>query len=309
MKDVSYRQLVLEGEDTKSFKELHNILFKNTAMSDEWMRWYFTISEDVRVYGAFADKVLVGIWCVEGKHLNVPLRGMTNVGRCFSVGVHPSFQRKGIFLNLSKFAIAQEKKKGKYEYILGFPQFGKSVIDGHLKAGWEFVQNIEMCSIRPNIVDEASSLSSVKTLSRFDDDQLEYVQTNNLGDFRLTTKYRNQRWMNHPDTHYICLSIDDAHIVLKQYGDSCHIVELAGPNEDVADLLEATKTLARRHAWKEVNLWCAENDCKHDIIKGCGFSLGSERGIGVKLLAVKINAGVSLKLNECNFQMGLEEVY
>jgi len=303
--EIEYRPLKLD-EDKKKFKALHNILFKNTAMSSEWMDWYFELAKDVRTYGAFDNENLVGIWCVEAKELSVGRRNTKPVGRCFSVGVHPSFQRRGIFLALSKFAIEQEKKKGQYDYILGFPQFGRSVIDGHLKAGWEHAQDIDVFSIKPSLVDEKASLNSVGRLEKFDNED-SFVPK---GGFKESARYNTRRWLRHPDNHYVCLDYEPgSFIVVKPYGDSCHILGLEGPNEDVIELLEAVKTLARRHAWKEINMWCASNDPKKSAVKSCGFSLGSERGTGVKLLAVRINAIEPLVLDKCSFQMGVEEVY
>ena len=260
----------------------------------------------MRAYGAFNKEELVGIWCVESKILKTSRNIEKNVGRCFSVGVHPGFQRRGIFLSLSKFAIQQEKTKGQFEYILGFPQFGRSVIDGHLKAGWEHVQDIDMYSIKPNLVDEKASLASVGRLERFDSEDLR----TSSGSFKESAKYYAQRWLRHPDNHYICFDYEPgSFVVVKPYGDSCHILELEGPNEDVVELLEAVKTLAKRHAWKEINLWCASNDPKLGVVKSCGFSVGSERGTGVKLLAVRITAIDPLVLGSCSFQMGIEEMY
>lgn len=305
MSEIVYKQLEW-NEDKKKFKVLHNILFKNTAMSAEWLDWYFELAKDVRVYGAFDKEDLIGIWCVESKCLQIDRGSTRNVGRCFSVGVHPGFQRRGIFLALSKFAIKQEKKKGQHDYILGFPQFGRSVIDGHLKAGWEFVQDIDMCSIKPNLVDENASIRSIGKLEHFDDEDL----VSSKGSFKESAKYYTRRWLRHPDNHYIIFDYEPgSFIVVKPYGDSCHILELEGPDEDIVYLLEAVKTLAKRHAWKEVNLWCAENDPKKNTVKSCGYSLGSERGTGVKLLAVRINAIEPLVLDKCSFQMGVEEPY
>lgn len=300
MKEIQYRLVKMDAHGKNQFKSLHNILFKSTAITLEWIDWYWKLLEGIRVYGAYSDDSLVGIWCVE-PHSLVNQGTLHKVGRCFSVGVHPSFQRRGIFVSLSKFAIEEEKKIGQYTHILGFPQIGRSVIEGHLKAGWDFIQDIDIMSFKPNVVDEMSSLSKVSHLRMF---------TEKLSNgFVESSFYKMKRWLSHPDHHYICLSYKTAEIVIKPYGDSCHILSLDGIAEDVGNLLDVSKTLARRHGWKEINLWCASNNKIRDVVRDCGFSIGSERGSSVKLLAVKISSANKLEIPECNFQMGSEEMY
>lgn len=300
MNEIQYKLVKFDEKGRSEFKDLHNVLFKNTAVSLEWIDWYWDLALDVRVYGAYSGSSLIGIWCVEPRELRRNGK-IEKVGRCFSVGVHPAFQRRGIFVALSKFAIQQEKKIGEYSYILGFPQVGRSVIDGHLKAGWEFIQDIDILSFKPNVVDETSSLTKTKKIYGF-----KPVSTDG---FVVDQTYKWARWLLHPDHHYICLNHGSADIVIKPYADSCHVLDLEGQLEDVGNLLDVSKTLAKRHGWKEINLWCASNNRLKEIVKACGFTTGSDRASSIKLLAVKISSVEPLSFSECNFQMGVEEMY
>jgi GNAT superfamily N-acetyltransferase len=301
---------VLEREDTEKFKELHNILFKNTAMSHEWWAWYreierFDRSFFTRVYGAFDGDRLIGIWCVEPK--NMLANGETlRVGRCFSVGIHPEYQRRGLFVKLSVHAIEKEKEKGQYEYILGFPQVGRSVIEGHIKSGWHRVQVIQMRSIKTDGILPSVSLGDV---GRVDDFNRLPRSTHRDGDFITSAGYRNRKWIYHPDNSYICLSKRSAFVVAKVYKDFCHILDIGGDNENIIPLIEAVKTLSVRHRWREITAWCASNDPRLDVLETAGFKDGSDCGTSVELLAVRINSKEDLSLGSCCFQMGVEEIY
>lgn len=311
MNEISFRQLDLNVEaDVSQFKSLHNTLFRSTNISFEWIKWYTNLIKGIRVYGAFSEKMLVGIWCVEPRSLlslekigsNRDTILSSSIGRCFSVGIHPSFQRRGIFVSLSKHAIASEKSIGQYKHILGFPQFGRSVIDGHLKAGWEHCQDIDIMSYAPNVVDDDASMSRVNKIEKFG-------EACSIGNFYFDSNYRNGRWLEHPDHHYICIGRRSAHLVAKPYGDSCHILDFDGQLEDVVSLLETVKTLAKKHNWKELNLWCATNSRFHNVVKSCGFVQGSQRGSSIKLLSVRISSTEKFTVPECNFQMCVEEPY
>ena len=300
---------ILEREDTEKFKDLHNTLFRNTAISHEWWNWYreieiFDRSFFTRVYGAFDGDRLIGIWCVEPKSMLINGEN-TRVGRCFSVGVHPDYQRKGIFVKLSTYAIEKEREKRQYEYILGFPEAGRSVIGGHIKSGWHRVQIIQMMSIKSERIVPSVSLGSVERVVDFN--QLSAIPHLD-GDFITSAGYRNRKWLNHPDNLYICLSKKSSFIVAKVYKDFCHILDIGGDNENTRLLIEAIKTLSFRHRWREINVWCASNNPRLSVFKSAGFTDGSDCGSSVEFLAVRINAKEDLSLNSCCFHMGIEEV-
>src|SRR5207237_538630 len=114
-----------------------------------------------RTHGVFDGEVLAGVWSVEPRQLTVDGQTQIPVGHCFAVGIHPDYQRQGLFVELSKYAIEQERIRGEMDFILGFPQQGRPVVGGHLKAGWEIVQEIDAWRIASESMDLATPRSRV----------------------------------------------------------------------------------------------------------------------------------------------------
>lgn len=309
--------------DRFKLQQFHNLLFKNTDASLEWFEWYLNrigllMDPDIepRVYCAHDGETLVGIWCVEPKDFSSG--GATiKIGRCFSVGTHPDYRRQGLFDDLSRFAIESERQIGDYEYILGFPQIGKPVIEAHLKAGWENVQRIEMYGFKPTKRARKTTLSSVMKIDGEGFNSMGYdwriwngTDDPTVSGFLNSADYVDLRWLRHPDHHYVCLATHDAsYIVVKPYGSTGHILDIGGTHGGVKYLLESVQTLAYRHRWDELTIWCADNEHFSDAIRETGFSPGADHGLSVELLAVKINATVPLKLERVHFNMGSEEIF
>lgn len=307
---MSRRFGLLTRADRLELKEFHNLLFKNTDASLEWFTWYIDLigAMGTRVYSVKDSDTLIGTWCVEPKQLRVAPGRVVNVGRCFAVGIHPDYRRQNLFVDLSKFAIHQEQTAFReYDYILGFPQVGRPVIDAHLKSGWEPVQEIEMQSWKPVRTQAQpalfAQLNDIQDFSTLDTPH-DYV-----GCFVENGTYRNVRWLGHPESRYITLAHGGGHIVLKPYGANCHVLDLAGNATEVQILLEMAKTLTYRHRWNELTIWNAVNERHRKVIEACGFVPGATCGTSVVLLAVKINALQPLVLGETHFQMGSEEIY
>jgi len=309
MKDSNNFKYTVIDSTSNQYKELHNSLFKGAMISKEWINWYHRdISNSLEIetitYGAFDGETLIGIWSVEPKCMYLEERKI-KVGRCFAVGIHEEYRRLGLFVSLSEFAIKSEKQRGELEYIVGFPQKGRSVIGGHLRAGWEFVQEISIYSVSKMEYD-GYSLSNVEIIYDFKSINL---QNNISGSFIESPKYRNTRWLKHPDLHYICLKYRNSFIILKTYANFCHIVDMNGEKEDVLYLLRTAKTLGFRHGWVEINLWCANNEFFKNEIRDAGFNEGANFGLPISMIAVKINESKALVLSTCHIQMGVEEGY
>lgn len=304
----TYRQM--KPDERRKFKEFHNNLFPNTNISNEWIDWYFnrvTLGK-TRVHAAFDGETLIGTWCVEPKSLITDHGSVFNVGRCFAVGTHPSYRRNGLFVELSKHAIDSEKTLVEFDYIIGFPQTGKPVIGGHLKAGWDHVQHIAMKSFEVEKPKRLVSLADIKIISDF---RGEFRRLhNNVGGFINDADYLNERWIKHPDLHYINLRYEEAFIVLKPYASACHVLDIYGSYEQVRYLLDAAKTLAWRHHWKELTIWCADNDYHVADVRNSDFTDGATCGLSVEMLAIRINASAPLKKFELSrWSMGSEECY
>lgn len=302
--NITFKQVNVFGEHRSKYLELHNHLFKGAAITLEWLNWYHsdisvshTWSSGTRTWGAFDDDKLIGVWSVEPKTLN----GM-KVGRCFAVGIHEDYRRNNLFVLLSKFAIEEERKIGEYEYILGFPQKGRSVVGGHLKAGWYKVFDIDIYSRNntlnysyqsKNVVDFTTTFDGIISAEGFDRDEL----------------YLHTRWTNHPDHQYLSYRLGNSFVVLKPYGKCCHIVDMSGNIDDIESLLKTTIMLSRKHGWEELNLWAAGGSKYIAVLESLQFSNGASYGLPIELLAVNINAPTELKLETAPFQMGVEEGY
>jgi GNAT superfamily N-acetyltransferase len=307
---VTFTFRLINQVERSVFKQFHNTLFANTDASDEWFIWYFDkIGQGTtRIHGAFDGDQLVGSWCVEPKQLLTDRGTFLNVGRCFAVGVHPDYRRHGLFVDLSKHAIAAERALMEYEYILGFPQVGRPVIGAHLKAGWDIVQRIDIKSFELKKPKQLTSLNEVKIITDFRGEFR--LPSREVGMFVDNADYRNLRWLNHPDNHYICLGVGASYIVMKPYAYSCHILDLYGNHKEARHLLNAAKTLAWRHKWKELSIWCASNDYYSADVRACDFIDGALYADPVEMLAVKISTTRTFKKFElARWCMGSEEVY
>lgn len=310
--NFSYRLVDTVNIDHNKYLSLHNSLFVGAATTSEWVLWYHKdisnlkkSSKGTRTWGVFDGDLLIGIWSVEPKLLSVSGE-ILHVGRCFAVGIHADYRRHGLFVLLSEFAIQQEKNIAEYEYILGFPQLGRTVIGGHFKAGWEEIFQINIFSRKNEPRIFGPSLSNIKLISDFSDI---YKSDNKKDGIIETAEYYNLRYLKHPDHQYLCYSYNNAFIVLKPYGSFCHILELSGLNEDVEYLLNALKSLAIKHGWKEVNVWCNHNEIYKEEILSAGFESGAEFGLSVTFISVKIASNKTLALKDSSIHMGIEEGY
>ncbi len=302
------------SQHKKEYRKLHNLLFPTTAMSFEWLEWYHgkigSLRSGVvatRTYGVFDQDVLAGIWSVEPGEFITRTGKVIAIGRAFALGIHPDYRRKGLFVSLSKFAIEQERRLAEFEYIVSFPQAGRPVIAGHLKAGWEIVQNIDAFSFAPETLETFTPRSHVKWLSDFEDCR---VSDDVPGSFKESPAYRNLRWLMHPENQYICLTCQQSYVVLKPYAGICHILDFQGGSAGISTLLEASKSLARRHRWREINIWCGETETYRQHIVDAGFKRGSGFSPAVVLVAVRIRAAAPLSLTTgSHIQMGADETY
>lgn len=306
---TSFKHDVLTGPDWTELRYLHNVLFRTTDASSQWFNWYMSCLgglHDNRKTRAYITRdvgtnEVIGSWCVEPKLFTSSNGRVINVGRCFAVGIHPCYRRQNLFVELSKYAIDQERKRGDYEYIFGFPQAGRPVVGGHLKAGWHELQDVDVFEAHPSGHDR-TSLRSVDVITDFQlTDSIAY-----RGAFLETPEYRNLRWHDHPDCSYTCLGCGSSYVVLKPYNNMCHVLDVNGTHEDVQLLLRATKTLAYRHGWHRVTSWVAPNEHLIDDFRKTGFHASAD---SIKVLAVDVASKETLALDSCHLMMGSEEMY
>lgn len=312
--EFTYREVDVLGADREQYKYIHKSLFKTADIDDKWINWYHrdivecdTRLSQSRTYGLFDHNKLIGIWSVEPKILKLDSGELIKVGRCFAVGVSEDYRRMGLFVSLSKFAIESERDKGEFEYILGFPQTGRSVIGGHLKAGWSEVSNVDIYSHdMANITHECtkSDLNSIITFSTISTDSSKAIMS-----FDEQSDYRDVRYKKHPRLHYLTYSYKDAYIVIKSYSNFYHILDIRGSKENTLFLLKAILSIAKRHGIAELNIWCNEKYEFKDVLVEANFKNGATHGLPITIIAVQINANKPLVIGGFNFGMGVEEGY
>lgn len=309
----NYRLINPLAAEKKDYINLHRDLFKGTKMDNQWLQWYH---KDIpgsdkrlshtRTYGLFDKDKLIGIWSVEPKILRLGNKKI-KVGRCFAVGISSDYRRMGLFVKLSEFAIKSERELGEYEYILGFPQTGRAVVGGHLKAGWEEVQLHKIVSFKPHSWNEEFSRYEIDVVKDFN--SIKYCEKLTDG-FDNTNLYRNVRFIKHPRNQYINYSINDALIIIKQYSNFYHLIDMQGSKRNINKLINVIKSIAVNHGIEEINAWDNINSKYHDILKECGFVKGAKHGLPITLIAVRINSNTPLIFIQKNvFCMGVEEGY
>lgn len=302
--------------DFVEMKQLHNTLFPNTDASFEWFEWYFGLAKHAtkvaatRVYGAYHENKLVGMWCVEPKAY-VTLQGRELVGRAFATGIHADHRRHGLFTELSKFAIASEKELKQYSWILGFPQVGRPVINAHEKAGWQHVRTIHAMGWTPCKTDWRVSLAGTAINDWKNVEKIEPFE----GGFHEPLSYKRIRWNEHPDHSYATLMLDISGerscVTIKQYGSVWHVLDVFGSSYGVTNVLRAAQTLAYRHKATELTIWCADNEAYKLNIVHVGFDKIARGTPSVEMLAVPIVARNidALRTHSSHVQMGVEEIY
>lgn len=314
MDNFNFRLINPLGVDQNEYINIHRQLFKSSFIDANWLEWYHNmiVTSDqrlsqTRTYGLFDDDKLIGIWSVEPKIMRIEGNKLIKVGRCFAVGISSDYRRLGLFVKLSEFAIKEERIIGEYEYILGFPQTGRSVIGGHLKSGWDEIYYNNIYSINLNNLNEKYFKKDIENVNDFM--QLESFK-NTINSFEETHLYKNIRYFLHPYHHYLTLKYSNSYVILKPYSKFCHILDINGEKEDLYILLESCKSICKRHGFEEINVWNSEKYFFNDVLETCGFNLGAIYALPITIIAVKINAINKLKIdNSFNFAMGVEEGY
>lgn len=302
------------GNEQEEYKKIHHELFRSADIDNNWIEWYhekIRASDPrlsfTRTYGLYDGNRLIGIWSVEPKIMRNNTNELIKVGRCFAVGISSDYRRMGLFVSLSEYAIKSERERAEYDFIIGFPQTGRSVVGGHLKAGWEEISFIDTFSVDLSNNDGKFFRSDVRQMTIF----LNSATTLNVpNSFDENSSYRNMRFLMHPKLQYIVYQYDNAHIVLKPYSTFCHILEMQGSKENVIRLIEVSKSVCKRHGLLELNVWNNSDAFYHDTLIGCGFTNGAQHGLPITIIAVRIKALMKLKIEKhFNFGMGVEEGY
>lgn len=296
----SYREVLTNEEDREAYIALHNDLFKSANIDRDWMDWYHVRLPSVRksinktrTFGVLDGNRLIGIWSVEEIILSDTNKSY-RVGRCFAVGIHSDYRRQGLFVSLSTYALGELKKSKEFEFLVGFPQKGRSVTGGHLKAGWELFGEIQLMS---------------KKIETYPHIGVNIGNVNNSLERVTSDSYLKARFLEHPYCNYSYFSYGDGLVILKGYADFVQIVYSHGNPKELEMLNLAMQRLAYRHGQKEILTWSNPLSLEHSNISKLGFATGSDNNVSVDIIHYPITINTPSSILGLNFYMSIEEGY
>lgn len=140
---IIYREAEYSDKDDilRLFKECFSKSEVSEKDPDLW-EWQMILNPEGKAYIGLAEieNKLIGHYVViPFEYLNKN-RDRIKIGLVVDVMVHPQYQRKGIFVALSKYSLPKAVKKLNLSFTIGYPFTGttlSSVIPGHRKVGWE----------------------------------------------------------------------------------------------------------------------------------------------------------------------------
>ncbi len=146
--EIKYRQASISDKDQilslfrAAFAE-SNIKIKQ---SNFWDWQFINNPEGVPFIGlAEIDNHIIGHYGIIPYEYYTPEGNIIKVGLVIDVMVHPNYQRRGIFVALSKFSLKGAIKSLNIKFTIGYPFTGttySSVIPGHTKVGWNMMEKL-----------------------------------------------------------------------------------------------------------------------------------------------------------------------
>lgn len=296
---ILYRKAVPEVDDEKILS-LYNYTF-NRTISMEVFRWlnyscpfgpnrlYIaeeqTTSSIVGAYGLLPYKVKFNNEVIDGS-------------LCTNVATHPDYQGRGIFVNLGKFALAQEER---YESKISLGVPNKNALRGHLKVGFEIVSDLDFIVNYSNKPEEFKATKIDRFSEKFDVLLSTSIDKMKFAVFK-DHRFLNWRYFDRPDQEYHVYAYQDENtvsgfIVLKYFEENgykkAHILDIYAINEHVFnDLLNVAKSFAFTRNCQELNCWQIRNSPYAPWFYKRGFELSANKDI----LIVKKNFGVKKAL-------------
>ena len=147
--EIIYRQA--NYTDKEGILELFKSAFKESEVNQKeisaW-EWQFVKNPDGSPFIGIAEsnQKIVGHYAIIPLNYSTETGAKITVGLVVDVMVHPNYQRKGIFVNLSKFSLNEASKILNLEFCIGYPFTAttySSVIPGHKKVGWELKNKLD----------------------------------------------------------------------------------------------------------------------------------------------------------------------
>ncbi len=230
---------------------------------------------------------------------------------------HPDYIGQGLFKLIGIEALGFAKSIG---VSLAFGVPNEKAIRGHLKVGWEIVNELtfyEWSSSRttkPFLSDKAklNGINNVQDLDYFctSIDKYDFF-------FNRTAKWMKWR-LNKPFSDYLNFTISEygelAFVVLKKYFDvknnvkKLHIVDFAYENKDsFIDLVRHTQAYAQTEGFDLINLWQYEFNVEEvKMLKNLGFY---KTGIVNPIIIHKLGNEIELPENDWHITLFDNDVY
>ena len=201
---------------------------------------------------------------------------------CTNVMSHPNYAGQGLFQLLGKESLEFAKNIG-ISFAFGVPN--KLAMKGHLRVGWEVVNEIKFyeCSIKPNLIVSNSGNIELNKLQSFNDSfYLNLFNDKYKFYFNRTAKWADWR-ISKPYSDYLNFTItkpdEFAYVVLKIYHDlksnekKLHIVDFGYEKIDsFIELILHTQAFAQEKGFDLINLWqYAFNTIEVQALEKLGF--------------------------------------
>lgn len=249
-----------------------------------------------------------------------------NASLCNNVNTAAEYRKRGIFVNLGRFALEREREYGS-QLSLGTPAQSEPVYAGHMRVGWKAISPLPFL-VKYRTTPRPFSASRIDGFNeQYDRLLLDLVKKRSF--FVLKDRhYMKWRFLDRPDCEYTTYaSKEDGEMtgfaVLKRYHDKAldvtraHIIDMhATTKRSLEDLLCAAESFAAD--CDELNLWTIDHDPFRDALLGRGFHIKGKKEyqgeyslLGTKQLLLHTNYGQLEPLRKTYwwFCLGDNDVY
>lgn len=238
---------------------------------------------------------------------------------CSNVMTHPDYTGIGLFQMIGKESLEFAKNAG-ISFAFGVPN--EQAIKGHLKVGWEVVNELKFYENKPGRTSATSASMnaeiSVNSLSEFRDSEFINIFFNKYK-FYFN---RSRKWMNwrlsKPLNDYITFTIADpekfSFVVIKKFDDlknnirKLHIVDFGYEKMgSFIQLIEYCQQFARVEGFDLINLWqYAFNTSEIDELEKLGFN---ETLANNPIIIHKLGNDIDLPENDWHITLFDNDVY
>ncbi|WP_338791418.1 GNAT family N-acetyltransferase [Bernardetia sp. MNP-M8] len=269
-----------------SYFELFESCFgKREDLNREWYNWFNLASpfgkNDIFLVKDLESNQLVSAYGLLPYQVNYNQK-LYPAALCTNVMVHPDYRGYGLFVETGLFALKDSSKKGN-KIVIGIPN--ENAIRGHLKVGWNQLDNLYFLNINPSLCEDKPLESGIKELTN-------YKQLENISSFFEKYNYsivRNKefikwRFLERPNKSYKIFILEEyekveGYIVLKKFLDEeqsilkTHIVDF-GYNQihHLKKLLNTSIYYSKQEKSHLLNMWhLTEESTEYNCIVSIGF--------------------------------------